>query len=177
MFSFLLMSEEEIMQLAGRDFQINFNDVVLPQFIRLFSCFLCIWRQTAQPTLSRKSYSIIIIQIHSPTWAVGHVATRPDPDCQQGFRHGIMGSPVPNNLLSCRPCNDGSYDGPITHSLQLPALLLVTRRSYLPPYWPALCSVDGVMGPSYGPSLRGRQDSKSFGTGLPIIPWFLIPCP
>ena len=25
-----------------------------------------------------------------------------------------MGSPVPNNLLSCRPCNDGSYDGPIT---------------------------------------------------------------
>ena len=69
MFSFLLMSEKEIMQLAGRDFQINFNDVVLPQFIRLFSCFLCIWRQTAQPTLSRKSYSIIIIQIHSPTWA------------------------------------------------------------------------------------------------------------
>ena len=116
MFSFLLMSEEEIMQLAGRDFQINFNDVVLPQFIRLFSCFLCIWRQTAQPTLSRKSYSIIIIQIHSPTWAVGHVATRPDPDCQQGFRHGIMGSPVPNNLLSCRPRNDGPYDGPITPS-------------------------------------------------------------
>ena len=33
------------------------------------------------------------------------------------------------------------------------------------------CSVDGVMGPTYGPSLRGRQDSKLFGTGLPIIPW------
>ena len=55
------------------------------------------------------------------------------------------------------------------------ALLLVTRRSNLPPYWPALCSVDGVIGPSYGPSygpsLRGQQDSKLFGTGLPIIPW------
>ena len=51
------------------------------------------------------------------------------------------------------------------------ALLLVTRRSYLPPYWPALCSVDGVMGPTYAPSLHGRQDSKLFGTGLPIIPW------
>ena len=51
------------------------------------------------------------------------------------------------------------------------ALLLVTRRRYLASYWPALCSVDGVMGPSYGPSLRGRQDSKLFGTGLPIIPW------
>ena len=33
------------------------------------------------------------------------------------------------------------------------------------------CSVDGVMGPTYGQSLRGRQDSKLFGTGLPIIPW------
>ena len=54
------------------------------------------------------------------------------------------------------------------------ALLLVTRRSYLPPYWPALCSVDGVMGQSYGPSLRGRQDSKLFGTVLPIIPWSLV---
>ena len=30
--------------------------------------------------------------------------------------HGIMGSPVPNNLLSCWPCNDGPYDGPITPS-------------------------------------------------------------
>ena len=32
------------------------------------------------------------------------------------YTHGIMGSPVPNNLLSCRPSNDGSYDGPITPS-------------------------------------------------------------
>ena len=38
------------------------------------------------------------------------------------------------------------------------------------------CSVDGVMGPSYGPSLRGRQDSKYFGTGLPIIPWSVVAC-
>ena len=36
------------------------------------------------------------------------------------------------------------------------------------------CRVDGVMGPSYGPSLRGRQDSKFFGTGLPIIPWMAL---
>ena len=50
------------------------------------------------------------------------------------------------------------------------ALLLDTCRSFLSPYWLALCSVDGVMGPSYGPSLCGRQDSKLFGTGLPIIP-------
>ena len=28
--------------------------------------------------------------------------------------HGTMGSPIPNNLLFCRPRNDGPYDGPIT---------------------------------------------------------------
>ena len=33
-----------------------------------------------------------------------------------GRTHGIMGSPVPDNLLSCRPRNDGPYDGPITPS-------------------------------------------------------------
>ena len=32
-----------------------------------------------------------------------------------------------------------------------------------------LC-VDGVMGLLYGPSLRGQQDRKLFGTVLPIIP-------
>ena len=31
--------------------------------------------------------------------------------------HGTMGSPVPNNLLSCRPRNDGPYDGPINNSI------------------------------------------------------------
>ena len=31
--------------------------------------------------------------------------------------HGIMGSLVPNNLISCRPCNYSSYDGPITNSI------------------------------------------------------------
>ena len=40
-----------------------------------------------------------------------------------------------------------------------------------PPVDEALCSVDGVMGTSNGLSLLGRQDSKLFGTGLPIIPW------
>ena len=57
------------------DFQINSNDVVLPQFIRLFSCFLCSsFERSEHRSLlwllaipSRKSYSIIIIQIHSPT--------------------------------------------------------------------------------------------------------------
>ena len=38
------------------------------------------------------------------------------------------------------------------------------------PFGALLSSVNGVMGPSYGPTLRGRQDSKLFGTGLPIIP-------
>ena len=32
--------------------------------------------------------------------------------------------------------------------------------------------VDGIMGPSYGPSLRGRQDSNFLGTGVPILLWF-----
>ena len=58
------------------DFQINSNDVVLPQFIRLFSCFLCSSFERSEPRSllwllalsSRKSYSIIIIQIYSPTW-------------------------------------------------------------------------------------------------------------
>ena len=40
---------------------------------------------------------------------------------------------------------------------------LVTAQ---PPVNEALCSVDGVI----GPSLLGRQDSKLFGIELPIIP-------
>ena len=84
-----------------RDFQINFNDVVPPQFIPssllnnhnsppiirvyflvYFHCSLFIspertqpWREL--PTLSSKSYSIIIIQIHSPTWNPCHVLLPP----------------------------------------------------------------------------------------------------
>ena len=29
--------------------------------------------------------------------------------------------------------------------------------------------VDGIVGPSYGPSLRGRQDSNFLGTRVPIL--------
>ena len=38
-----------------------------------------------------------------------------------------------------------------------------------PPVDGALCSVDGTLGPSYGPSLRGRQDSNFLGSGVPIL--------
>ena len=38
-----------------------------------------------------------------------------------------------------------------------------------PPVDGALCSVDGTLGPSYGPSLRGRQDSNFLGTRVPIL--------
>ena len=40
-----------------------------------------------------------------------------------------------------------------------------------PPVDGALCSVDGTLGPSYGPSLRGRQDSNFLGSGVPILLW------
>ena len=42
-----------------------------------------------------------------------------------------------------------------------------------PPVDGALCSVDGTLGPSYGPSLRGRQDSNFLGTRVPILLWCL----
>ena len=38
----------------------------------------------------------------------------------------------------------------------------------------ALCSVDGIMGTSYGPSLRGRQDSKLFVIFFPTLPWLHV---
>ena len=57
--------------------------------------------------------------------------------------------------------------------LQNSACVLSGWVMALPPIDGALCSVDGVMGTSYGPSLLGRQDSKLFGTGLPIIPWMM----
>ena len=40
-----------------------------------------------------------------------------------------------------------------------------------PPSMEPCEGVDGIVGPSYGPSLRGRQDSNFLGTRVPILLW------
>ena len=43
-----------------------------------------------------------------------------------------------------------------------------------PPSMEPCEGVDGIMGPSYGPSLRGRQDSNFLGTRVPILLWLIV---
>ena len=57
---------------------------------------------------------------------------------------------------------------------QLPSTELCLRIVWLSdgPATPSMepCEgVDGIVGPSYGPSLRGRQDSNFLGTRVPIL--------
>ena len=43
-----------------------------------------------------------------------------------------------------------------------------------PPSMEPCEGVDGIVGPSYGPSLRGRQDSNFLGTRVPILLWVSV---